>query len=837
MSLKYALRYATLGFRVVPLHSVTPDGGCTCARPECTSQGKHPRLPEWQRHATTDIPTLTSWWERWPVANVGIATGGHYLALDVDPDKGGDKSIAALLAEHGALPTTPTQRTGSGGTHYLFRAPFPVSNSAGRIAPGLDIRGEGGQIVVAPSVSARGPYSWLVSPATSIANAPGWLLERLRPSPASPEASPRQRGYFPPASPAVLAEARQALEDHGPAIDGLGGGIHTVQAGAILTHDFALTDDEAWPLYAEWNAICAPPWQLDELRERLGRGRKYGKKEYGCRRALDAVEAVRRAIAHWQEQGAREEEIVELLTVCRPLAAICGDPARHALILKELIAATGLPAKAINLPKLSTPTTPRALGEIRVGVDMDRVADESTTVLAAHVFQRNGKLCEVVAGDPAWINDMDPARIQDVLCKRAVYVATDKRSGESVTQMPPDKAVAFLHSRREHRGVRELQAITTAPVLLPDGSILQERGYNATARVFLHPNVAVWVPDAPSAEDARAALGVLRDLVSDFPFATPADFASWVAALLSPLVKPATGNAAGPLVCFSAASSGAGKSYLTELICIIVTGSRMQARPYAPKDGPEWLKKLTAFVARADPISVFDNVNGDIGDEGLDRLLTSESWSDRQLGVSEAPPLPNVTTWLATGNNITPVADTVRRVLMCRLEVFTDKPAERTGFKHPLLIEYAQANRAELLGAALTILRAFHVAGRPTQGLTPWNSFPVWSSLVREAVVWAGCEDPFLTQQRAALDLHEEEHERHDFWLSTLQSTDGTPRSICLMAEQKGAREQLNLRDSLTPYNLRRFLARFVDKPRLGKRIRRLRSTDGTRYVVEPVPL
>jgi hypothetical protein len=833
--LRYALRYTELGFRVVPLHSVRADGGCTCGRPECTSQGKHPRMPEWQKHATTDTGTVTGWWERWPDANVGIATGGPFFVLDVDPDKGGDVSLAQLTAEHGPLPTTPTQRTGSGGTHYLFGAPFPVTNSAGRVAPGLDIRGEGGQIVVAPSVSARGPYVWTVSPATPPADAPGWLLERLRAAPA-PAAAPQQRGYFPPASAAVLEEARQALEQHGPAVDGQGGGLHTVLAGAILTHDFALTDVESWPLYVEWNTTCSPPWELDELRERLSRGRKYGKLAYGCRRALDAVEAVRRAAAAWQESNTGEAGIVELLTACRPLAAICGDPARHALILSTLKDATGLPVKAINLPRLETPTTPRVPGEIRVGTDMHRVADDSMTAIAPYVFQRNGLLCEVVTGERAWINELEQAGIQELMNRHAVYVHDDKRSGETVTQLPPERAVAYVHSRRIHRNVREIQAVTNAPVLLADGSILQDRGYNASARVYLDPNVTVWVPESPTLEDARAAVELLRDLVSDFPFATPADFSTWLAALLSPLVKTATGNAPGPLICFSAAASGAGKSMLPELAHIIITGAPMEVRPYVPKDTSEWPKKLTSFVRRGDPVSVFDNVNGPIGDEALDRLITSRTWSDRELGSADAPPLPNVTTWLANGINIEPVRDTVRRVLLCRLEVLTEDPAGRTGFKRPLLLEYAQAQRAELLGAALTILRAFHVAGRPAQHLAPWNSFPAWSALVREAIVWAGCEDPFLTQKRAAADLHEQEHEAHDFWIGVVEATDGSPRAICLKADQMGAGEILGVRDSLTPRALRKFISRFVDKPRLGKRIRRRRSAEGTRYVVEPVP-
>src|SRR5262249_24387762 len=160
-------------------------------------------------------------------------------------------------------------------------------------------------------------------------------------------------------------------------------------------------------------------------------------------------------------------------------------------------------------------------------------------------------------------------------------------------------------------------------------------------------------------------------------------------------------------------------------------------------------------------------VNGPIGsDEGLCSLITSSAWSDRILGASEAPPLPNVTTWMATGNNIQPVGDMVRRVLMVRVIVDVERPQERTGFKRAELAEHCLEHRASLLSGALVILRAYHLAGRPDQKLATWGSFTTWSGLVRGALVWAGCEDPYLTQQRTAADANEPENEAHDFWIS-----------------------------------------------------------------------
>src|SRR5215218_3361665 len=101
--------------------------------------------------ATTDPSRITAWFNRWPLANIGTPTGERsgILALDVDPDKGGDASLDALEAEDGKLPATRTHASGSGGTHYLLRYPegSGIRNSAGKLASGLDIRGEGGYIV------------------------------------------------------------------------------------------------------------------------------------------------------------------------------------------------------------------------------------------------------------------------------------------------------------------------------------------------------------------------------------------------------------------------------------------------------------------------------------------------------------------------------------------------------------------------------------------------------------------------------------------------------------------------------------------------------------------
>jgi len=840
--MKFAAVYARAGFRVVPLHDVA-GGVCSCGRADCPSAGKHPRLKTWQNDASADASVIASWATRYPRGNIGLASGAEFFALDVDPKNGGPATLADLTEIHGDLPETPQQRTGSGGDHYLFQPVAGIGNSAGKLGPGLDTRGEGGQIVVAPSISPSGAYAWLPGRAPweiPLAPAPAWLLELLRAKPAPSSrvgASTVDRGFFPAASPEVLEQAELALAAHGPAVEGAGGDTHTFRAAALLTHDFALTEDEAWPLLWAWNLECQPPWDADDLGVKLRNGAEHGKGEYGSARALDAVEAAKKLIADYQALiDPPPATMTQLVARCRKLAEICGDTVNRAMIERDLTGATRIGVKALALPKPVVARAAPKAGEIHVGPQLAEVADEALTAIAPLVFSRSGVLCEVIPGDRAggtWIHDLETTRVQDLMSRAATWVRTDDDG--SVEIAAPLPVAAILTARRMHERVRVLEAVTTAPVFLADGSILQERGYSAAARLWLEPSIVVDVPDEPTLAQARHAVTVLRDLVCDYHFASEADFAAWLAGVISPLVKSATDNAPAPLFLVTASSAGSGKTMLAQIASLIVTGAEVGVSTYSPRDPAEWEKKLTAFVREASPVVIFDNIalGVELGDDGLDKLLTSSTWKGRILGVSEAPPMPIVGCWWATGNNTSPRNDTVRRVLPVRIEVDEERPQERGGFKRSQLKLFALEYRATYLSAALTILRAWHCADRPAQGLPTWGSFEVWSDLVRNALVWAGCADPFETQRRASAVLNEPENTAHDFWLRVVGSCDGTPASLCAKANESSAQEVLGMRELLTPRLLTKFIGPYIDKPRLRRRIRR--HVDPARFVIEAI--
>lgn len=833
-----AVYAARLGWPVIPLHDVV-SGHCSCARgSDCPTAGKHPRLANWVDEASSDAKVIAGWISDYPDANIGVATGAIFFALDVDPAAGGVDTLARLCSEHGPLPITPAQRTGSGGTHYLFQPVARLRNSVCKLGLGLDIRAAGGQIVLAPSVSAKGSYQWIRPPwDIPIAPAPDWLLDLLRVAPVPVSGGGNtERGWFPPADQTTLEFAALALDRHGPAVQGQGGDAHTLIAAAILTHDWALTLEEARPLLDAWNRSCDPPWSAGDLATKLANGSKYGSAEFGRARALDALDRAKKEISDWRTRPTAERDMTAMVARVREIARHAGDPVRHAQIVAALKSETGLAAKSLAVPDLRSEPSAPAHGQIDAGAPLHVAANAATAAIAPFVFSRNGILCEVVPGDRpgrAFISDLETTRIQDLMSASAVWTR-DVDGARSIVAAPLPIA-AILRSRRIHSRVRVIESVTTAPAFLADGSILNARGYNAQARMYLEPSVAVDVLDSPTLTDARDAVAILRDLVCDYKFASPADFAAWLAGLLTPLSKSAVGNAPAPLFLVTASSKGVGKTKLVQLASIIATGAEVGTTPYGPKDLAEWTKKLTALVRAAQPICVFDNLCDEIGDGGLDRLITSTVWSDRILGVSEAPPLPVVTTWWGSGNNVDPRGDTVRRCLPIRLETDSEKPQDRDDFKRPELEAFASEYRATYLSSALTILRAYHCAGRPPQEIQSWGSFGAWSALVRSALVYAGCADPIATQRRVTDQTDESDTTAHDFWIEVLENCDGSPVAICAAADAAGASTRLGCRETITPFHLRRFIGRFVDRPRRQKRIRQRVSPSGHRYEIERI--
>jgi hypothetical protein len=295
--LQAALRYATRGWRVLPLHGIV-DGKCTCGKADCDSQGKHPRTRHGLKDATIDQDTIKGWWATWPSANVGIATGSESGFFMVGPDgQTGIDALANLERQLGPLPLTPRVRSGGGGQHYYFAWPAEggVKNGANHHGLPIDVRGAGGFVVAPPSLHVKGSYTWEIEPDTvAVAEAPAWLLDWIREGKCTNKrrklgartADPQASGINsfnsfnssakdgkvtftvqPDHDPTARAVAY--LANCPPAISGQGGHDQTFEVARAVVYGFDLGPEAGFGLLQQhYNPRCQPPWSDGDLRHK-----------------------------------------------------------------------------------------------------------------------------------------------------------------------------------------------------------------------------------------------------------------------------------------------------------------------------------------------------------------------------------------------------------------------------------------------------------------------------------------------------------------------------------------------------------------------------------------
>lgn len=192
----------------------------------CVAGQKIPACEHGCKDATRDPDRIRAWWTAMPDANIGVATGevSNIYVLDVD----GDEGLEALLDLGHGIPGTLTQHTPSGGLHLVFVYPTVVGNSARKIGPNLDTRGDGGYIVVAPSLHPNGGrYRWAGKADPSVV--PGWLLRLVRPAPE------RREPVKPAETKNLEGYVRKAVEGERDAVVSAmeGARNHTLNAAAF----------------------------------------------------------------------------------------------------------------------------------------------------------------------------------------------------------------------------------------------------------------------------------------------------------------------------------------------------------------------------------------------------------------------------------------------------------------------------------------------------------------------------------------------------------------------------------------------------------------------------
>lgn len=410
------------------------------------------------------------------------------------------------------------------------------------------------------------------------------------------------------------------------------------------------------------------------------------------------------------------------------------------------------------------PSGPRAIRPtIRITTDLAGMVRQTCNALKLHrkIFQRAHQLVRIVRcensdegvirrviGSPV-IAPIAPALFPITLQEVANWERYNSKSKEWGPSTPPASVVHAVLALQVWPDVRPLVGISEWPFLRPDGTVVQGAPtYDAETGYIYAPSCDFpLVPDDPSPAEVTTARESLLEVVCDFPFAADCHRSAWLALLFTILARPAIPGCV-PFFPVDASLKGTGKSRLIDVTSLIVTGRTASKMPQ-PQDNEEMRKALTSVIVEGEPVCCFDNVDpiAPFSYASLDQALTSEEWRDRLLGTNTTVRAPITTVFTATGNNLSFGSDTLRRSLPVRLESPLERPHARTDFRHVDLCTWVLAERPRLLVAALTLLRAWVVSGRPHMGCGKWGSFEPWSAIVPPAVVHSGLPDPMLAQE------------------------------------------------------------------------------------------
>ncbi len=441
-------------------------------------------------------------------------------------------------------------------------------------------------------------------------------------------------------------------------------------------------------------------------------------------------------------------------------------------------------------PRIETDSGPATIRALRGAIDDGKIPDTYvSTGRVVHVERVSGT-AGGLSGDedspvPMTASEVVPTRLAALLAAHTftyrIRTWADKKGNvtteeEEVT--PPSAVLAAALAPKEWPHLRPLFGIVGAPVLRPDGTLLQAPGYDPATGLYLASKVPLDpVPEEPEKEQVKAAREFLfTTFLGDFPWVGPADKANYAGLLVTPILR----SYLRTLIPFGAVTStmpGSGKTILTCGLGMLY-GQRVLTWT---RSDDELRKAITSVLA--DPVGtiIFDNLaEGTVIDSPvLARLITDRTWADRLLGKNITAAFANDRVWTATGNNLRLGGDMRTRSVLVGLNPDMPRPEERTGFAIPDLDQWilVPANQRQVLWHLLILVADWTRAGAPRQAGLTMRQFTPWAEAVGGFLAHHGLGE-FLGNVETVRDIDEEDagwavflgkwHEIHkDKWVTS----------------------------------------------------------------------
>jgi len=408
----------------------------------------------------------------------------------------------------------------------------------------------------------------------------------------------------------------------------------------------------------------------------------------------------------------------------------CADRRVH-----HLLQHLNIEAKAARMK----PTIRSVAGEIH------RIADRAERELSmtGKYFQRGGlivSICTDPGTQKTGVKTISTPALTAALSGAALWERFDGRAGKWVRIDPPTRLVSVLHDAADYKHLPTLSGVAHQPYLRPDGTLVHNPGYDAATGMFGVFNVAKFhIPENPTRQDAEQALALINGLLEEFSFARETDKAAALTAILTAAIRGSLPLA--PMYHIRAPDISSGKTFLCSIIGAFAT-PQFSVPTTFPQDDEECRKLLLSELLCAPAVIEFDNLTGDlVAHKSLCTALTSEYLTGRILGISKTATVNSRVLFLSSGNNVGPVQDMVRRCITINLDPACEIPASRK-YKNPHVLTNLRRKREKFVSAALTIIRAWIVAGRPETESRTVASYDEWSALYRQPLRWLGLPDP-----------------------------------------------------------------------------------------------
>lgn len=351
-----------------------------------------------------------------------------------------------------------------------------------------------------------------------------------------------------------------------------------------------------------------------------------------------------------------------------------------------------------------------------------------------NLFRFGGIPSRIETGDEVnpVIKSLDFYRMRHEMARVATWIEWRKVGDElAMKSIAPPKDVVNDVLATPNHPLPILTRVVEAPVFAANGTIQLEPGYHADSRTFYAPAPGFKVPriaERPTGIDLETARILICDeLLGDFPFVGESERAHAVAFLLLPFARDLI-DGPTPLHLFEKPTPGTGATLCVDMLSFPATGRPIPTMSEG-RDEDEWRKRLTAKFRAGSSHVYTDNLRRRLDSAAVSAAITSTTWEDRVLGFSEMTRLPVRAVWGASGNNPGLSTEMSRRTIRIRMDAKLDRPWTNRTFKHENLRAWAEKHRGELVRSALTLIRAWIVAGRP-KPKPSLGMFERWSEVI-----------------------------------------------------------------------------------------------------------